>query len=514
MYSIELNNNRVFKWQSNNGVSIKSTTVGNIDVSFSDESGFVEIINSIKSNFAIVAEDETNIFAAVDRVRSIPLFYYKVGDKFIIGDTVESIKQQTKSAFLNNLKEEFLYTGYTTGKCTLLKDVYQLQAGEYLIFNKKENHIKVVEFFSFTRRELYDSCFKELSSKLTKVHETVFNRVKKLVNNYNKVVVPLSGGYDSRLMLHLLKEARVENVLCFTYGRKGNNEIEISKKVAAEYGFEWIFIEYSEKKWKDALNSKEFDNYSDYASNYSTLSHIQDFVAVKELKEKKLIPQKSVFLPGHAYDFLAGSHISYEFVENKSFSKRKLNNLLFLKHFSFIISPIFILKLKFNKIFFENKEYSSSKSISELEKWNWRERQSKFIVNSVRLYEFFGYGWALPFWDYEIIDFWQRISIELRYKRKFFKEYFNHISISKSEISQDIIKFKFKEDIKNHLGQLFLFRYFKNVFSALFSYTPKGYVLFGVISKKEFVKNAILHRNTTVNSTLAKRYLKSKKLIR
>ena len=36
-----------------------------------------------------------------------------------------------------------------------------------------------------------------------------------------------------------------------------------------------------------------------------------------------------------------------------------------------------------------------------LEAWDSRERVSKYIVNSVRAYEFWGYDWWVPFWDAE-----------------------------------------------------------------------------------------------------------------
>ena len=36
---------------------------------------------------------------------------------------------------------------------------------------------------------------------------------------------------------------------------------------------------------------------------------------------------------------------------------------------------------------------------SAFESWDISERQPKFIVNSLRVYEYFGYEWWIPFWD-------------------------------------------------------------------------------------------------------------------
>ena len=40
------------------------------------------------------------------------------------------------------------------------------------------------------------------------------------------------------------------------------------------------------------------------------------------------------------------------------------------------------------------------------EVWDWQERQAKWIVNSVRNYEFYGYEWRMPLWYNEIMDYW------------------------------------------------------------------------------------------------------------
>ena len=44
--------------------------------------------------------------------------------------------------------------------------------------------------------------------------------------------------------------------------------------------------------------------------------------------------------------------------------------------------------------------------------WGIKVRQSHFIVNSVRIYEFFGLEWRLLFWDTEFSEFWNSIEWE------------------------------------------------------------------------------------------------------
>jgi hypothetical protein len=47
----------------------------------------------------------------------------------------------------------------------------------------------------------------------------------------------------------------------------------------------------------------------------------------------------------------------------------------------------------------------SVESYQLYEIFDWRERQSKFIVSAIRPYRFFGYQWLMPLWDKRFIDF-------------------------------------------------------------------------------------------------------------
>src|SRR4030095_14785028 len=57
------------------------------------------------------------------------------------------------------------------------------------------------------------------------------------------------------------------------------------------------------------------------------------------------------------------------------------------------------------------------------ERWDLQERQAKFICNSVRVYESFGYDWRLPLYDRELMDFWARVPIQGRTGRRLYFEF-------------------------------------------------------------------------------------------
>jgi hypothetical protein len=60
--------------------------------------------------------------------------------------------------------------------------------------------------------------------------------------------------------------------------------------------------------------------------------------------------------------------------------------------------------------------------VSELEHWVLREYVSKYIVNGVRAYEWFGYDWYLPLWDNAFIEFWQSVPNAFRQNMALYRQ--------------------------------------------------------------------------------------------
>ena len=243
------------------------------------------------------------------------------------------------------------------------------------------------------------------------------------------LVVPLSGGLDSRIIIAMLKRLGATDVICMSYGRKGSRESRISKRVAEALGYDWVFVEYTAKKWHDCYSSKEADYFQTWAGNLSSLPHMQDFLAVKELKDQGKLPDNSVFAPGHTADMLSGGHIPRYYLDNS----KKYNSETFLtdslkKHYNlwkwpheFELEHIF--KEKINKPAAELEIRDNETCANAIEFFDFNERQAKFIVNAVRAYDFFGYEWRTPFWDAELIDFFLKVPLEYRVNRVLYIKY-------------------------------------------------------------------------------------------
>ena len=62
---------------------------------------------------------------------------------------------------------------------------------------------------------------------------------------------------------------------------------------------------------------------------------------------------------------------------------------------------------------FETNEEASAL----FEYWDWKERQAKFIINSVRVYEFYQKEWEIPLWDDRLMEFFKKVPVKYRYKK-------------------------------------------------------------------------------------------------
>lgn len=391
---------------------------------------FFELLKEeIKGFFSIVIKKDDQLYAAVDHIRSYPLFFGKDENNFYISDSAEWVRKKVKDLEMDCIaREEFQLAGYITGNDTLYPNVKQLQAGEFLIFHN--NEYEIGQYYNFDHSEPDQYNEKELKNQLNKFSNQA---IKRLINyaNGRQIVIPLSGGYDSRLIATLLKQNGYKNVITFTYGINLNKEIKYSKLVAESLGFDWLFIKYSEKEWADWSKSKDNINYQMECANLVSVPHLQDCIAVQKLKEDSLIDQNAVFVPGHSGDMVAGSHIP-SFVFNDLdclYTKDDLVNHLYNKHYN-LKKEDKLNSLNFKERILNNinslEKYNAVKFANECEKFNWKNRQSKFICNSVRLYEYYGYDWWLPLWDREFINFFQNLPLDLR-NHKWYVAYVSYV---------------------------------------------------------------------------------------
>ena len=426
------------------------------------EEAFRGALGVLNGSFAVVLHTPSVVLAAVDRVRSIPLYYGQQGHLCMVSDDARKVRDFVAAQSTSMLASyEFLLLGYVTGGDTLFPSVRQLQAGEVVRMGavSEGSGFSTHRYYRFLHKDLWSAPAEELFPILDSIFARAFERLAQSSRGQT-LVIPLSGGLDSRLISVMLKRLGMENVICFSYGRPGNRESRISRDVASTLGYPWHFVPYTRTAWATWFHSEERKAFYRYCDGLSSLPVIQDWPAIWDMKKQGLIPENSVFVPGHTGDFLSGKHIPRGIQDHGAVGRDRLVNEILKKHYVLWDWHAHqnTLRPELAKRIYAQLEGLSAETAEEaasaFEAWEWQERQAKFIINSVRAYEFWGYGWRLPFWDSEVMDFWSRVPLVLRRQQSLYvkylasvlggtfqeKEYATHSSLSITKRVADRLK--------------------------------------------------------------------------
>lgn len=381
----------------------------------------------IAGHFAAVVANNEKVILIEDAIRSFPLFYSVTEHQVWISDDVSRIAP-TGAEYEADFDSlfEFPHAAYVAGVNTLYAGVHQVQAGE--IVSIGASHKPVRSFF----RQIEYSDLKIENSITVDEHFTsaLDATMSRLLDHANgrQLVVPLSGGLDSRLLSVHLKDAGYENLVNFTYGTGKTREVLISEKVAAALAQKWLFCRYDEEQIRSAWATEEAADFIRFAHAGASLPHVQDWYAVRWLKKEGLIEADAIFLPGHT---IVGNMHDEEILERETFSRSEIKNVMMRHHYALQPDNSAVHKNpRLNETmdaFLDQISYDGSalSRLTALEYWNVRERQTKYINNSVRNYEFYGYDWALPMLDREMYLAWGDLHPNITRNRHWYEGYVN-----------------------------------------------------------------------------------------
>ena len=392
-------------------------------------------IADLTGHWSAILQTPSGVVAAQDVVRSWPIFIVECGaDRFLVTEDIETATAAratavgSKTAPLDpSAVDEFLNLGYVTGEDTLFTGITQVQSFEARFLplsGEPFSYLHPVPRHDVPGIANDDEADAVFSQGLTTVLDRMFAALGE-----QQIVLPLSGGLDSRLLAVELKDRGYEDVVAFTYGVAETAEVQISREVAEAVGYRWEFIQFTPEEIREAWATPEAADFIRESYAGSALPHVQDWYALRELKRRGLIEDGAIFLPGHT---VVGAMHNEEVMDYSGLVTRDEITDLILEHHSSIRPGVeallendrFIAKID---RFLEAVSYNGTRGdrLMALEYWNVLERQTKYINNSVRAYEHFGYRWALPMYDKECFSAWFRLSDDYTLDREWYRRFVN-----------------------------------------------------------------------------------------
>jgi asparagine synthase (glutamine-hydrolysing) len=386
---------------------------------------FKSFIKDIEGQFAFIFNNGNFTIAFADKIRSFPIFYYKLHETFYISNS-ESHFNKIRNNFQidDNSLVAFNLSGYTIGDSTLYKGFNIISPGEYIVFDNKGNKIESISHYKFFNESTSINEDK-LFNKLNNVIDSSIEKTIQIANG-KKIVIPLSAGFDSRLLLGKILEKGYSNILCYTYGSSTIWEKEVAERCTNLLNVNWVFIKF-DTSTKKIFGFEDRKKYYLTESGFSSVPHIADYYALHYLVNKKIIdPDNCIIVNGQSGDFISGGHISQYLFKN---SEENILDNIINKHYSLWKNKlteknINIIKNKLRENY-KIGDYINNKELiaKEYELLECNERQIKYVINGQRAYDWFGIDWYLPLWSDDMLLFWEKIPIKYKIKQKLYIDY-------------------------------------------------------------------------------------------
>lgn len=380
----------------------------------------------LSGHFAFIADAPDFTVAATDRARGYPIFFAGTGAgiKFSpqAGDLCHALtlNEPDPVSLL-----EFLMAGYVTGPNTVYRGLGQLQAGEVVVLDKRSGKRRATRYYEFLPRESGED-ERRLLRRLAEATELTFGRLAREAEG-RPVIVPLSGGLDSRLVLCMLQAMGVKDLRAISYGPPGNQEALRARIVADRLKVPWKFHPSTRRAARRLFAEPLRREYWRASDGLSSVPNMQEFQVIADLVGSGEIPKGALIVNGQSGDFITGGHVPAQLTAPYA-GDNDLFEAVVAKHFSLWKSMKTLANLEALRGRFEaglsdvrRRGYLQSHQLYEY--WEWQERQAKFVVNQQRTYDFFGIGWRLPLWDREYCQLWREVPVKMKLNQALYRKY-------------------------------------------------------------------------------------------
>lgn len=367
-------------------------------------------LSGIDGCFSIIIRSDDGTYAAVDRARSLPLFY----SNNYISDSAEAIREAEgikKEDVDQDLLLELSSNHFLFGHNTIYGErIKQLDLGEAVFIPQGSGAATHTKYY-YHFKSAKDNSLDAIKKSLSETSEKVFLRLKEVIAD-RPVVLSLSGGYDSRFIACMLKKVGVKDVSCYTYGKKDNHEVIQSKRVAEALGFRWTCVEMTDDLMESQLDEVGL-SYIDSYNGHDYSCYFQNFPSVRKLHEEGWFKPGSVFLTGLCGDMPTGAYIKKEqpnVVYDADFVASSIYDMLF-NSFSlgadFRSKWIQKIRQEIDNLPLRINDYNTCQSAIDCIYTGSCHAHAYMHMNSA--HSFFGYEWLLPYWSVELLDLWYSI---------------------------------------------------------------------------------------------------------
>ncbi len=384
-------------------------------------------LEAINSNWAAVLLSDSGLTLLEDVVRSHALLYANFEGRWLVSDHPDIMRDLLPLWVRDEEQAKiFSMTGFTLNEGTLIDGVSQVEASSEvtLAFGRERADVSFANLPLHPVKAIDDP--REYGERYLAALDEDFEELIRRSDG-RQLVVPLSGGLDSRLVCTMLRRHSAPNALAFTYGKPGIPEATVSRDVAEALEIPWVFIEMDSSSVAKTWFSSEADGFRADTWNASALPHVQDWYALRECRRRGLVDEGAIVIPGHTP---VGAMHDEEILKRNP-TGADVGTVIANHHFlgrppaqALGDEPSFRRAIK---RVFEQVPNDARRVQNMISLLNFRERQAKYINNSMTAYEHFGWDWSLPLYWPRSFKAWASGSQELTADRRWYRAFVDEI---------------------------------------------------------------------------------------
>lgn len=314
-------------------------------------------------NCFVIDKKSGELYTLNDKYGIKPLFYFQDDDCIVYSPLVEALLHNSKKYEIDwsSWADFFVFT-YILGDKTYFKEIRKVQPASLITY--KEGSSKTIKYWDFKEWEKESKVENEL--EIQKESEKVLKKVVEDVlvsvgDERDKIIVNLSGGYDSRLILAALVKYGGLKPKTYTSEKYpiDNDDIIKAKKIADFLNCDNHSVDLGEHLFRRFMREK-YENIS-----YSTKEHTWYMPLIKSYQDNY------INMDGYLGDAVLGDTWDYNFGEDTLF------DLL-----AFVDEEIYS-KIFYKSEFLNVKEHVKNRFNMEFAKYKGYDRATfQFMMNN------------------------------------------------------------------------------------------------------------------------------------
>jgi asparagine synthase (glutamine-hydrolysing) len=385
--------------------------------------------------FGLILQRKEWAVGLCDAVASVPLFLHAdAAGRHRLSPSPERTGPQGKPlAFSASERAVLALGGYTIGARTLDPSVQRIGCGQAAVV-VPDAAPRIRRYRDFAPERGLSAPVDDADAE-GRLAALTLALLKDLVESAagRTILVPLSAGRDSRLIVAALSHLGYAAVKCFSYGLPGNHEAAMAGRIADRLGYQWTFVPQTPRIMRRFFQSEFCADFEDRMDTLSAVPFQQDLHSLHELLGSGYADRDMIVVNGQSGDFITGNHIPMALcgdagLQTGPAATDQAIGQLISKHFdlwSSLRTPEREAQLRAALRADLDDLCGAPDRIPAAalyERSEFANRQSKYVVNGQRTYDYLGLEWRLPLWDSRFIDFWQRMPLWAKARQRLYAE--------------------------------------------------------------------------------------------